>query len=197
MLSDRDLEGALDRGDMSVHPLRLPIQPSSVDLRLGNQLRVGSGSGRIVDPTQANDNAWINFDLHTYFVGHAWVDRPLERGEFVMPAGAFVLGHTLEVVKLGPSLAAYVDGRSTLARNGLSVHVTAGFIDPGFEGQITLELSNVAPWPLLLKFGMPIAQLVVHRMSSPVRRPYGSPELGSKYQRQVGATLARSNPDLT
>lgn len=133
---------------------------------------------RAVDPTVANDDLWDTLDL---FDGE----------EIRMPPGAFMLGHTLEKVTLGPCLGAYIDGKSTLARNGLSVHVTAGFIDPGFSGQITLELSNVAPWSLILKPGMLIAQLVIHRMSSAVQRRYGHAALGSKYLGQVGATLAR------
>ena len=180
LLADRELREALRTARLVVTPLREPVQPSSLDLRLGNTLRRFSGRGHhAIDPTVPNDDLWDTIGLE-------------EGGAaYEMPAGAFILGHTYETVELAADLAAYVDGRSTLARNGLSVHVTAGFIDPGFRGQITLELVNVAPYSLLLKPGMPIAQLVVHEMSSKVERPYGDPRLGSKYQGQVGATLAR------
>lgn len=198
MLSDRDIRAAVNRRDIVVEPMPRVVQPSSVDVTLGSALRVAKAStdwpktvpgagmpGKYwsgVDPTKANDDLWY--------------DYPLNQGRlYVMSPGAFLLAHTAETVTLGPSHGAYIDGKSTLARNGLSVHVTAGFIDPGFHGQITLELANVAPWPLKLRLGMPIGQLVFHKMSSPVEQPYGRQALGSKYQGQMGATLARDRQE--
>ena len=109
-------------------------------------------------------------------------------GRLWLPTGRLVLGHTLEYVKIPDDLAARVEGKSTWGRRGLQVHLTAGFIDPGFQGQITLELLNVSGHTLFLKPGSPIAQLSFHRLTSSARRPYGSPELGSHYQDQRGAT---------
>lgn len=180
MLADVDIERALRVGELVVDPLRLPIQPSSVDLRLGSQLRLSRPVRRVVDPTIRNDDLWTTIELD-------------DGGTYRMDPGEFALGHTMERIQLSRNLAAYIDGRSTLARNGLSIHVTAGFVDPGFEGQITLELQNIAPWPVLLRDGMSVGQLVLYRMSTAVRNPYGSREVGSKYQGQEGATLARGD----
>lgn len=101
---------------------------------------------------------------------------------------SFKLSHTVEHVTMPKHLCAQLNGKSTLGRLGLLVHATAGFIDPGFTGQITLELKNLSAKALLLDAGMPIAQLVFHRLTSPPQRPYGHPELGSHYQGQVGTT---------
>lgn len=196
LLSDIDISRAIQNGQLTIDPLPEVIQPSSVDLTLGPNLKVARGvQNSPVYPTRANDHLWNEVSLpgrRELVSGHYQPeDFVYAAHSYVMPPGAFVLGHTAEKVTLGRSVAAYIDGRSTLARNGLSVHVTAGFIDPGFSGQITLELQNVAPWPLVLSLGMPIGQLVLHRMSTMVHRAYGDKVLGSKYQGQDGATLAR------
>lgn len=107
---------------------------------------------------------------------------------FRLPPHTLILGHTMEYVRLPADLAARVEGKSTWGRRGLQVHLTAGFIDPGFYGQVTLELMNLSAEPLWLPIGTPIAQLSFHRLSSPAERPYGSPGLGSHYQGQTGAT---------
>lgn len=106
----------------------------------------------------------------------------------------FRLSHTVETVTLPSHFCAQLNGKSSLGRLGLLVHATAGFIDPGFSGQITLELKNLSSRPLQLVEGMPIAQLVFHGLSSPAERPYGHPELGSHYQGQAGTTKSYMDP---
>lgn len=107
---------------------------------------------------------------------------------FWLEPGEFALGSTVETVVLPSTLCAQVNGKSSLGRLGLLVHATAGFIDPGFQGQITLELKNLSNHTIVLNQGMAVAQLVFHRLSSPAQRPYGHPELGSHYQHQTGVT---------
>lgn len=118
------------------------------------------------------------------FLGAEGDDRVLGNSNMA----SFKLSHTVETIRLPKHLCAQVNGKSSLGRLGLLVHATAGFIDPGFEGQITLELKNLSSKPLLLAAGQPIAQLVFHRLTSPPQRPYGHPQLGSHYQGQVGTT---------
>jgi dCTP deaminase len=115
---------------------------------------------------------------------------------YILHPGKFVLGSTIEKVRLGHQLAGRLEGKSSLGRLGLLVHSTAGFIDPGFSGRVTLELSNVATLPIRLRPGMKIGQLGVLRLSSPVLRPYGSAELGSRYQGQLGPTESRAWRDF-
>ena len=110
--------------------------------------------------------------------------------------GEFVLGSTLERVKLGNDVVARLEGKSSLGRLGLLIHSTAGFIDPGFEGHITLELSNVATLPIAIFPGMKIGQISFYQMTTEAEFPYGSPELGSKYQGQSGPTASRSHQDF-
>ena len=117
----------------------------------------------------------------------------VEEGKpFILHPGEFVLGTTLERLTLPDDIVARIEGKSSLGRLGLLIHATAGFVDPGWSnGQITLELSNVAPLPIRLWPGMKIAQLSFMRMDAPAERPYGHPELGSKYQGQKGPTPSR------
>lgn len=192
LLSDVDLRRALDRGHLKVTPLDPDdIQPASIDLHLANGLEMftsfKAGSRPpygLIDP--------LNLPArYTYPIA----------GPFALQPGEFVLGSTVEHVSLyagcqidmlsdsnGPALAARFEGKSSLGRLGLLTHITAGFIDPGFSGTITLELRNVAPFAILLTPGMPIGQLCVSRVSSPVERPYGSSALRSRYQHQQGTT---------
>ncbi len=159
MLSDRDILHAIECEGLAVDPFSPNLlQPASLDVRLGHEFRIPG------------------------YVKSTFV------GPMVMSPGRFVLGHTLETVKIPSHLAVRVEGKSTWGRQGLQVHLTAGFIDPGFEGQITLELHNAGQATLRLERGMPIAQLSFHRLSSPALRPYGSAELGSHYQGQTGPT---------
>ena len=112
---------------------------------------------------------------------------------FVLHPGEFALGHTAEVVGCPDDIVGVVNGKSSLGRLGLQVHATAGFIDPGFKGTVVLELSNVSNLPILLRTGMKVAQLVFQRLDKPAERPYGHPDLKSKYQGQTGAVASKYN----
>jgi dCTP deaminase len=181
LLSDRDIRSELDSGRIGLDPLDLGmVQPSSVDVRLDRFFRL--------------------FDNHKY----QHIDPALDQPEltrlvevrsdeaFVLHPGEFVLGATFEVVSLPDDVAARLEGKSSLGRLGLLTHSTAGFIDPGFSGHVTLELSNVATLPITLWPGMKIGQLCFFRLSSPAEHPYGSEKYGSRYQGQRGPTASRS-----
>ncbi|WP_129337860.1 dCTP deaminase [Cellulomonas endophytica] len=181
LLSDRDIRAELDAGRVALEPTEpAMLQPSSVDVRLDRFFRL--------------------FDNHKYPVIDPASDQPeLTRlvevdGEepFVLHPGEFVLGSTFERVTLPDDIAARLEGKSSLGRLGLLTHSTAGFIDPGFSGHVTLELSNVATLPILLWPGMKIGQLCFFRLTSPAEQPYGSPAYGSRYQGQRGPTASRS-----
>jgi dCTP deaminase len=181
LLSDRDIVAAVDTGRLVLDPWDAElVQPSSVDVRLDRFFRVFNNSQYThIDPSQQQD------DL-TALV------EPKGDDPFVLHPGEFVLGTTLEVVTLPDDLAARLDGKSSLGRLGLLTHSTAGFIDPGFTGHITLELSNVANLPITLWPGMKIGQLCLYKLSSPAQHPYGSSATGSRYQGQRGPTPSRS-----
>ena len=156
------------------------IQPSSVDVRLDRMFRVFNNSRYThIDPAQQQDEL-------TELV------EPDEGDPFVLHPGEFVLGATLERLSLPDDLAGRLEGKSSLGRLGLLTHSTAGFIDPGFDGHITLELSNVANLPITLWPGMKIGQLCLFRLSSPAEIPYGSAATGSKYQGQRGPTPSKA-----
>jgi len=181
LLSDRDILAAVDTGRLVLDPWDAElVQPSSVDVRLDRYFRVFNNSQYThIDPSQQQDEL-------TALV------EPKGDDPFVLHPGEFVLGTTLEVVTLPDDLAARLDGKSSLGRLGLLTHSTAGFIDPGFTGHITLELSNVANLPITLWPGMKIGQLCVYKLSSPAQHPYGSSATGSRYQGQRGPTPSRS-----
>lgn len=181
LLSDRDIRAEIDGGRVVLDPWDpAMVQPSSVDVRLDKFFRL--------------------FDNHKYPVIDPAADQPeltrlieVEPDEgFVLHPGEFVLGSTLETVTLPDDLAARVEGKSSLGRLGLLTHATAGFVDPGFSGHVTLELSNVATLPIRLWPGMKIGQLCFFRLSSPAEHPYGSAAYGSHYQGQRGPTASRS-----
>ncbi len=181
LLSDRDIRAEIDSGRVVLDPYDAAmIQPSSVDIRLDRYFRL--------------------FDNHKYAVIDPAADQPdltrlveVEPDEaFVLHPGEFVLGSVYEVVTLPDDVAARVEGKSSLGRLGLLTHATAGFIDPGFSGHVTLELSNVATLPIKLWPGMKIGQLCFFRLSSAAEHPYGSSEYGSRYQGQRGPTASRS-----
>ena len=181
LLSDRDIRAEVEAGRVGLDPWDASmIQPSSVDVRLDKFFRL--------------------FDNHKYPVIDPAEDQPeLTRlvevdpaDGFVLHPGEFVLGSTLEQVTLPDDLAARVEGKSSLGRLGLLTHATAGFVDPGFSGHVTLELSNVATLPIMLWPGMKIGQLCFFRLSSPAEHPYGSKQYGSHYQGQRGPTASRS-----
>jgi len=181
LLSDRDLVAAIKDGQLTLAPFEPALmQPSSIDVRLDRWFRIFNNHLYThIDPALTQD------DLTTLL--------EVDDGEpFVLHPGEFVLASTLEVVTLGDQLAARIEGKSSLGRLGLVTHSTAGFIDPGFSGHVTLELSNMATLPMKLWPGMKVGQLCVFRLSSPAEHPYGSTIYGSRYQGQRGPTPSRS-----
>ncbi|SDT73411.1 dCTP deaminase [Actinoplanes derwentensis] len=181
LLSDRDLVSEIKSGGFALDPFEPTLmQPSSVDVRLDRFFRVFNNHLYThIDPAEQQDDLTAPLEV--------------EDGQpFVLHPGEFVLASTLEVVTLGQELAARLEGKSSLGRLGLLTHSTAGFIDPGFSGHVTLELSNVANLPIKLWPGMKIGQLCVFRLSSPAEHAYGSSVYGSRYQNQRGPTPSRS-----
>ena len=181
LLSDRDIRASIDSGRLGIDPFDPAlVQPSSIDVRLDKYFRVFNNSRYThIDPKLEME------DLT------APVEVP-EGDPFVLHPGEFVLASTLEEFSLPDDLAGRLEGKSSLGRLGLLTHSTAGFIDPGFTGHVTLELSNVATLPIQLWPGMKIGQLCFFRLSSPAENPYGSPRYGSRYQGQRGPTASRS-----
>ena len=181
LLSDRDLAAAVADGHLRVDPYEpVLVQPSSIDVRLDRWFRVFNNHLYThIDPATRQD------DLTTLL-------EVADGQPFVLHPGEFVLASTYEVVTLGDQLAGRLEGKSSLGRLGLLTHSTAGFIDPGFSGHVTLELSNVANLPIMLWPGMKIGQLCIFRLSSPAEHPYGSAVYGSRYQGQRGPTASRS-----
>ena len=182
LLSDRDIKAELDAGRLGIDPYdEALVQPSSGDVRLDRMFRVFENHKYPhIDPAEEQE------DL-TRLVEVA-VDEP-----FILHPGEFVLGSTYEVISLADDLAARLEGKSSLGRLGLLTHSTAGFIDPGFSGHVTLELSNVATLPIKLWPGMKIGQVCVFRLTSASEHPYGSAIYGSRYQGQRGPTPSRSS----
>lgn len=181
LLSDRDIRAEVAAGRLGIDPFDdTLVQPSSVDVRLDNLFRVFNNTRYThIDPAEQQD------ELTTLV-------QPVDSEPFVLHPGEFVLGSTLECCTLPDDLAGRLEGKSSLGRLGLLTHSTAGFIDPGFSGHITLELSNVANLPITLWPGMKIGQLCLLRLTSPAEHPYGSASAGSKYQGQRGPTPSRS-----
>ncbi|GEP26174.1 MULTISPECIES: dCTP deaminase [Cryobacterium] len=181
LLSDRDIKAELDAGRIGLEPLDpAMIQPSSIDVRLDRLFRLfDNHKYAYIDP--AEDQPELTRLIETK------PDEP-----FILHPGEFVLGATYEQVTLPDDIAARLEGKSSLGRLGLLTHSTAGFIDPGFSGHVTLELSNVATLPIKLWPGMKIGQLCFFQLSSPAEKPYGSNEYGSRYQGQRGPTASRS-----
>jgi len=181
LLSDRDIRAELASGRIGLDPLDVSmVQPSSVDVRLDSFFRL--------------------FDNHKYpYIDPATEQPDLTRlveakpsEPFILHPGEFVLGSTYEQVSLPDDVAARLEGKSSLGRLGLLTHSTAGFIDPGFTGHVTLELSNVATLPIMLWPGMKIGQLCFFRLSSPAENPYGTGAYLNRYQGQRGPTASRS-----
>jgi len=185
VLSDRTIKEELAAGRLVIQPLNeRDIQPASVDLHLDRVFRTFRVTGRpYVDVREPMDDLT---ELVTIADGEPFIVQP----------GSFVLGSTLEVVTLPDDIVARVDGRSSLGRLGLLVHATAGYVDPGWTGKLTLELSNQSQMPIALYYGMNVSQISFLRMSTPVERPYGSPGLASKYQGQTGPTPSRISQDF-
>ena len=181
LLSDRDLRAEIAAGRLGVDPYDdAMVQPSSIDLRLDRFFRVFANHRYPhIDPAEHQEELT---DLIETGNGEAFILHP----------GEFVLGSTYEVVSLADDLAGRLEGKSSLGRLGLLTHSTAGFIDPGFSGHVTLELSNVATLPIKLWPGMKIGQLCVFRTTSPAEHPSGSAAVGSRYQNQRGPTPSKS-----
>lgn len=185
IFSDRTIKEAIADGRISLDPYDPDmVQPSSVDLRCDSNFRVFENHRyAVIDPKAPQD------DLTKSVMASA--DDP-----FILHPGEFVLGSTFEVVGLSHDVVARLEGKSSLGRLGLLIHSTAGFIDPGFRGQVTLELSNVANLPIAIYPGMKIGQISFYQMTTTADRPYGSPELGSKYQDQAGPTPSAMHEDF-
>ena len=182
LLSDRDILGEVHTGGILLDPWDpWMVQPSSVDVRLDKFFRVFENHRYpSIDPSVEQPDLTRLIETP--------VDEP-----FVLHPGEFVLGSTFERVTLGSAVAARLEGKSSLGRLGLLTHSTAGFIDPGFSGHVTLELSNMATLPVKLWPGMKIGQLCFFQLSSPAEHPYGSSQYGSRYQGQRGPTPSRSH----
>jgi dCTP deaminase len=185
LLSDRDIRSEVDLGRVGLHPYDASmIQPSSIDVRLDRIFRVFENHRYPhIDP--AEEQSELTREV-----------EPVGDEPFILHPGEFVLGSTYERVSLPDDIAARLEGKSSLGRLGLLTHSTAGFIDPGFTGHVTLELSNVATLPIKLYPGMKIGQLCFFRLSSPSEHPYGSAGSGSRYQDQRGPTPSRSHANF-
>lgn len=185
VLSDRDIRAEIESGRVRIDPYDpVDLQPSSVDLHLDDSFRV------------FRNNRYPYIDVRDLQPDLTELIHVGEDEAFILHPGEFVLGQTLEWVELPDDLVARLEGKSSLGRLGLLIHSTAGYVDPGWKGTLTLELSNVANLPITLYYGMRIGQISFFRMSSPVDRPYGSAGLGSKYQGQSEPTASAFDADV-
>jgi dCTP deaminase len=180
VLSDRTIRRLLDEGRIGIEPYEEELlQPSSVDVRVDRLFRVFRNSRYpFIDVKQEMEELTELVEVDS-------------EEAFILHPGEFVLGSTLERITLPDDLVARLEGKSSLGRLGLLIHSTAGFIDPGWDGHVTLELSNVANLPITIYYGMKIGQLSFVQLSEPAEHPYGTGELGSKYQGQIGPTPSR------
>jgi len=177
VLSDRDIKAAIASGRIRIIPLDpADIQPSSVDIHLDRRFRV------------FRNNRYPFIDVRSSQPDLTELLAVTDDEPFILHPNEFVLGQTVEWLELSDDVIALLEGRSSLGRLGLLIHSTAGYVDPGWKGNLTLELSNVANLPIALYPHMKIGQLSFHTMSSPVDRPYGTAGLGSKYQGQTEPT---------
>ena len=185
IFSDRTIKEAITNGRITIDPYdEVMVQPSSVDIRCGAAFRVFENHRyALIDPKTPQSDLTIGVTA-------------TESEPFILHPGEFVLGSTLETIGLSDDVVARIEGKSSLGRLGLLIHSTAGFIDPGFLGQVTLELSNVANLPIAIYPGMKIGQVSFYQMTTPAEFPYGSPELGSKYQNQTGPTPSQMHQDF-
>lgn len=188
ILSDTDIKKYLEEGLILIDPLEDPerqIQPSSVDLRIGSEFK----GFRIIrkpciDPKDKSDIESYMESFH------------IEGNEsFIIHPGEFALATTYETVRLPANLVARVEGRSSMGRLGITMHVTAGYIDPGFHGKITLEISNIGKMPVALYPGQRVCQIVFETMTSPSEKPYGHPDRDSKYMGQTRPETSRIKHD--
>jgi dCTP deaminase len=181
LMSDRDIRASIEAGQIGLEPLEMGLlQPSSIDVRLDRFFRLfDNHKYAFIDPAEQQDELTRLIEVD-----------PAE--PFILHPGEFVLGSTYEFVTLPDDVAARLEGKSSLGRLGLLTHSTAGFVDPGFKGHVTLELSNVATLPIKLWPGMKIGQLCFFKLTSPSEHPYGSEKYSSRYQGQRGPTASRS-----
>lgn len=180
-MSDRDIRASIEAGQIGLDPLEMGLlQPSSIDVRLDRFFRLfDNHKYAFIDPAEQQDELTRFIEVKS--------DEP-----FILHPGEFVLGSTYEFVSLPNDVAARLEGKSSLGRLGLLTHSTAGFVDPGFRGHVTLELSNVATLPIKLWPGMKIGQLCFFKLTSEAEHPYGSDKYSSRYQGQRGPTASRS-----
>jgi dCTP deaminase len=185
ILSDRDIRAEIEAGRIVIDPyLPEAVQPSSVDLHVGNRFRVfRNNRTAVIDPRVEQPELTELVEING--------DEP-----FVLHPGEFVLGATFERVALPDDLVARLEGRSSLGRLGLMIHSTAGYVDPGWEGTLTLELSNVANLPIKLYDGMKIGQISFQRLSSAAEVAYGDARIGSRYRGQTDPTASRYHADF-
>ena len=186
VLSDRDIRRQIEQGRIVIDPYDDDaVQPASVDLRLGSPLLVvdkelanSPGQLSFIDPMKSNDDMWKPHEIDEEIV-------------YKLLPGEFALGITLEEVHIPDDIVGRLDGKSSLGRLGLVVHSTAGFVDPGWRGRLTLELSNLSDRAINLRWKMKSSQISFMWLSSPAERPYGSEGLNSKYQGQMGPVPSR------
>ncbi len=183
ILSDRDIIKRVRQGTLVIDPFREEhVQPSTVDLQLESKVRIFNNFELgVIDLRQKDDPT---------------KEVKIGKKGFIIHPNEFLLGSTVERFKIPLDLAAKIEGRSSLGRLGLIIHATAGYVDPGFSGDITFEISNISRTPIKIYAGMRIAQICFFQMSSPVEHPYGSKKLGSKYQGQKGPTSSRAWKDF-
>ena len=186
VLSDRTIKEEMRHGRLAIDPLGEGcVQPASVDLRLDKFFRV----------FRIHRRPYIDVSLPMEDLTElVEVDDGIP---FIIAPGEFVLASTMESISLPDDLVARLDGKSSLGRLGLLIHATAGYVDPGFSGKLTLELSSVAKMPIAIYYGMKVCQISFLRLSAPAERLYGDPSLGSKYQGQVGPTPSRAFQDFS
>ena len=187
ILSDTTIKEYLKEGKIVIDPLKdeQQIQPSSVDMRLGDEFKVFKVIRKpYIDPKDEEDIAEY-MESSTVPEGEAFIIHPNE----------FALATTQEYVKVPDDLVARVEGRSSMGRLGVTMHVTAGYVDPGFEGRITLEISNIGAMPVALYPGQRVCQLVFETMTTPAELPYGHPKRNSKYMKQLKPESSRVKLD--
>lgn len=176
VLADHQIREKIhEYGGIYVHPYdSSAVQPASIDLRLGAEFIKYGISSEPIDPANPDNSKLVRFSTE----------------ELILYPGEFVLGTTLERIGVGSTISARVEGKSTLGRLGLIIHSTAGFVDPGFKGNITLEMTNINTRPIFLRAGMRICQISFTEMDAPAEMPYGHEQLGSHYHGQIGVTPA-------
>lgn len=183
ILNDIDIEKSIKMGHLNIDPPPKLIGPSSIDLTLGSTFKILHPKCKEIDPQNVSEDNYYTFDWSKFEV------------PFSLGPRQFALAETVEKISIPNFLAAKVEGRSSMGRLGVLVHATAGYIDPGFEGTITLELYNLNDVPILLYPGQRVCQLVVEQMTGRCKKPYGHEDLNSKYQGQSGPTVSRIKDD--